>query len=360
MFEEDSTKYGKAWQNTEFFPYLNKNKEDVVAELMAHNIKNVKCFDQINPDWKEWCEHEKLTLVVMPLCNVIDQDGKETKKQIQDSGLHAKEKYVITDISTDEMCEQRTTIAWFKTRNLILTKANVFFDKEIFNLFLGDLDDMNPKFMTQDEIWSEKLEKEFSANIKNRIEQIKHSIQSDENTVIDYEQRYLSSIKKVRDNKQVLEQMGNVEKNISAKLRQQMEEMRALPIVKEVYFKDKIYVSFGDVSITANVVVDKKKIDGISVPVTEMTKVPIGELLFVIGGEEVKVENKTGQQDNNQHPHARDGIICWGEAKIKANKMLLEFELVNLVKLLYSWAFSYNEGDSYRRIQEWYDTTKRK
>jgi hypothetical protein len=354
MFEENSTTYGKVWEDKEHFPMLNDKKEEVISKLKSLNIGAVKCFDQISSNWEDWFAQEKITLVVMPLCNVVDQDGENTKKELESLGHKDVAKLMPVDIETKEIVTTTTTFVYFPTRNMILTKCNIFYNPTIFGLFCSNCRLVNPKLLTQEEIWLKKLEETFSANIQGRIDSINNEIEEAERSISGYRIRLLDMIKRARDKKQDLQNMDIIKGNITKKLMTEIEAIKMLPFVKEVFFRDSIYVSFGDVYVTGEVQVDTKDIKGISVPVTEKKKVYIGNLRFIIKSGEVVIENPKSI-GMYQHPHARQNHICFGEADIDVEKHLLNFDLINLVKLLYSWAFSYNPGDAYISLQAWYN-----
>lgn len=59
------------------------------------------------------------------------------------------------------------------------------------------------------------------------------------------------------------------------------------------------------------------------------------------------------------HPHVLSKSICFGESGLLVQEYLSKFEFVSLVKLLYAWAFSYNESSCYFNIQKFYDRNKK-
>ena len=119
--------------------------------------------------------------------------------------------------------------------------------------------------------------------------------------------------------------------------------------------KYKVYVNFGDVFINGVVKVGIKKENGCEVPDMQPRKVFIGNLTFIVGDSKVTVKNNTIKDTSMVHPHSNEGKICFGTAETEVLHLLGTLQLSKLIKLLYSWAYSYNDKSTYVKLQRFYD-----
>ena len=349
VFWSEQEDYRKVWDNKDYFPLVHKKIEEMDKALKEVGIKKVIAFDQIGERWEDWACEESLTLAVLPICNVIDQRGTRTKDFLRGRGFKAKEKFVAVDIETSEEVETAGFVYWFPTRNLVISTVNPFLDKKVLELILHDIDSLNVKFMSQEEIWDYKLRNQWMLKfenregvLKNKIEEIKVRLESLRNGTLEKSQELLLS-------KIELDKLGEIKGDVTTYIKEEMEGIKKLPFIKEIKIRDKIYVNFGTVYVTGGVVVSEEN----GHPKVEPRKVEIGELTFTIGSGEVKVENPK-KVEQYEHPHAENGRICFGEIGNEISRLLGSMELAKLIKLLYSWAFSYNEEDSYCKLQRFY------
>lgn len=359
IFEESGEyKQSKAWGKKDWFPLL-KDKKKISDKLKELGIQKVICFDMLGENWEDWKVEKDLTLAIMPLCNVVDQDGKETISALKKYGFALKEKYLPVDIVTSEIYKIEDFVAYFPTRNLLVALVNPFLDEDMFGMICSNITDLEPEFLSEEKIWELKLQEVWKVRMGRTIADKKNLLDNEKRRIVDYRTSYLKSIERSKIVNEELNVLEKYQDNISSKIKKELQDIKKLPIVKKISIGDKIYVEFGDVYVTGGVVVkyDEDE-EGCKQPIVEPRKVFIGKLKFIIGDEDIIIENpnKIGRYE---HPHAADGRICFGEGDIQSRKLLQEVEIAKLINFLYSWAFSYNESDAYCKLQTFYDARQR-
>tara|TARA_Y100000310_G_scaffold341019_1_gene438794 strand:+ start:3647 stop:4972 length:1326 start_codon:yes stop_codon:yes gene_type:complete len=354
IFANGESEYNKVWESKEWFPLL-KDKIDFVNErLTSMGVKRVICFDEIGEDWRDWIAKEELTLAVLPICNIINQNGTQTKELLKSREMIIKEKYMPIDIETSEEKVTAGFVVYFPTRNLIVTLVNPFVNEELMTTILLNISDTNPEFMDEKSIWKYKLEKQWVQVFEKQKITLKNDIDSQNNRIEEYRRNYFTRVQKLREQENDLVNLKKREVNVSAEIENELELIHKLPIIKDLTIRDKIYVNFGTINLMGQVQTGKTMEDGVEVPTLETKKVEIGELTFEIGNGEVKVKNNKPAGEY-QHPHANRNTICFGEADLEIKRLLANLEIQKLIKLLYSWAFSYNESDAYTKLQTFYN-----
>ena len=346
-------KFNNYWKEKDMFPLIQTNLETINKDLIKNGIKKVICFDQIGEKWEDWICEKELTLAVLPISNIIDQSGINTKKELRALGFQAKEKYFPVDIITAEDHAQEGLVYYFPTRNLLISLVNPFKDAPLLSTILEMISNLQPKFMTEEQIGDHILKEQWKINITTRIEAITNSITLAKQNINSYKEKYFKQVQELSITTAELKKMSDIKGDISSFIKRELEKIRKLPMINDLKIKDKIYVSFGKIFLTGKVRVGMKE-GAVEVPIMETRKVLIGDLTFIIGNGEIKIENENSIGEF-QHPHAREGNLCFGDIDLEAKRLLANLELTKLISLLYSWAFSYNEEDPYIELQKFYD-----
>ena len=90
----------------------------------------------------------------------------------------------------------------------------------------------------------------------------------------------------------------------------------------------------------------------------DSTEYDIGILLIELdlSKGQAKITNLTNCPNGYAHPHVSDGgDICLGNISSGLTRMIGEFEIYGALELLHKFLHSYNEPDSYQKIQYWND-----
>ena len=358
FLNEDTPKYKKIWENKEVFPHLHKELGNINQDLKAIGITKVKCFDQISENWEDWHNEKEVVLVTLPITTIINQDGTKTKQHLKDAGIINKEKYLCIDLETEEATQPKRFATYFPTRNLIITHINPFLTKQGYDAVIEDLKEIAPKLLTPKEIEERILEEQYRVSIKQQQQYNQAKLVVNKSTLEKIRSQYFETTQRVVELSQEKVSLQQAETNIKQFITEQLRKTREIPIIKKLTVRDKIYVSFGQIYLTGKVITGTTKKEGIETPIVEPRRVRIGELQFVIGNAEIKIVNpeKIGEYE---HPHAKDGKMCYGEADLEAKKLLAELNLPELVNFLYSWALSYNQESAYTKLQTFYDARKK-
>ena len=360
IFGKVKSEFNKIWEKEEWFPYLCKNLESVDKRLKEIGFGRVIACDELGKAWEDWKVNDCLTLAVLPLCNTVDERGVNTKEYLKSEGVELKEKLACVDVSTEEMCYQKGIIAYFTTRNLVIVKANPFFSEKMYSVFIESFGSFQVPmcYRKEDEILILQLEEEWKVRIEARKDKLRGDILTYEKNAKTNRELYLKNVQWLRNAEEDLSQVDAIGENMQEHIHKELEIIHKMPMVKNVQMKDKIYLSFGEVYLTGGVTTQIMQEDGAKKPKREIKKVLIGNLTFVIGGGEIKVRNDKPVNEY-PHPHAKqDGSMCFGEADAKAHELLVSLHLSQLVKFLYSWAFSYNDENPYQKLQMFYEARK--
>lgn len=348
----------KFWEDKELFGFLNEEFDCICDTLSLLGIKKVVAFDELGNNWSDWVCRDELTLCVMPISEVINQRGQDTINKIMDMDLDIVENMYPIDINTDEICQGGDFIRYFPTRNLIIALINPFLTRDLFTLIRYNISEQHPCFLTEDEISDLILTNQYVQSFEHRRNRCKSEVSDYEERIETARNNYFEYINTYNEKKRLLEAMDLDKNKIKERLASEIEGIKSLQIVKNVDVADRIYVDFGDIYITGKVKTgEKENENGIFLPIIEEKKVYIGNIKFVIGAGSIKVEN-SNSYGNYQHPHAYEGKICFGQVEAEATALLANLDLVKLVKLLYSWVYSYNEDDVYTKLENFYNMDK--
>jgi len=357
VFEDvNKKKFNKIWKDTELFKFLNENEDEVKETLANNNIQRVVAFDQISDNWVDWRANDRLTLAILPVCNIVDQDGRETTKYILDNyGIKLKKEHLPIDIHTQEFVINTSFVYYFKTRNLIVTTVNPFLEKEVYKLFKDILANMEIKYLDEDALMYLNLENQWKITFELRERQLESGLANLKDSIENYKRHYFDYTQKYNESMEKIQDIKRSKTNIKGRIQKEFDDVRKIPVVKDLIIRDKIYFNFGNIFLTGKVKTGtRENDDGIVVPIMEIRKIEIGVVKFIIGDGKVIVENDKSVR-GYQHPHASDGGLCYGEADLKVSEMIANLDIAKLIKFLYSWVFSYNEGDAYCTLQEFYN-----
>ena len=333
-----------------------EKRQDVNRQLTEIGIGKLAMFRELAEDedlHKIVCM-KALTLLIFPKTNRTDETAEETKKQLKTKDLTSKKTYYATDILDweEEGGSKKGWVVYFPHKNLLISTINPFADKKVLDCTMGFIKELKPKFYTEQELFFQTFVSKFKATLGDKKQELKDRYKGYESSLRDLADKYKKTIADQQIAQVSLEAVDNFLSNTDTALAKELEEIKKLPVVKDIKIGENLEISFGMIHITAKVKTGEEKKDGFLIPKAETKKIKIGELKFVIG-ERILVTN-TKAVDGYEHPHASHGEMCFGEDKLKVEDMLATFQLTKLVKYLYAWAFSYNEGSCFHKIQNFY------
>lgn len=356
-------KFNKIWENREFFPFLTPDKIEEIDEILRRrNIKEVLAFDMIDPDWRNWDRVDSLALVVMPLANgIMDEAGSRTRRFITDRlGIKITKTMMPIDIYTDEIVQQNDFCVYFPDKNIILLKMNIFADRRLFDLMFDSMEDEEDDFymefrvITQKELRERLVDKVFGTQIRNALGKIKNDIEnleSERNRLFERSRRIANDIFEAGIEKESYEKQLV---SLGPRVMEEIESVKKLEFVKDIYIKDRLYIEFKDIYIHAPIIVKKEDTE-----VPELKKILIGDLKFVIMPERVLCY--VSGKYNNRHPHIGSGAqCCFGSEGSRIGDALGKMDIKALASFLYSWATSYNENSCYVNIQNIWNSIEAK
>jgi len=347
IFDCGDERYNKVWENKKFFPHLHENFKKVCESLENLNIKRVVPLDFLG-DKLEDIKCQELTLLVCPFLINVDEVNNTDLLQYN---------VLINDSVTIK--KQEELLNYYPTKNLLIYRTNFFTTECMFDDFLYTVQSISPKSLSVKEIRNLILIETWKVNILNDLRDHDSDKLNLVNNIKNLERTYKRKLVELRNMKLQKEHLEKLRDSVGDKLNSEITKIRKNPFVKRLEIDDYIKFSFGQVYITTDVITGSKEgKDGISVPKLEKKKVRIGELIFVLKNSEVEIENEESIE-NYQHPHASNGILCYGEEKLKVEKYLSMLELNKLVNFLYSWAISYSpDTNPYLRIESFYEERK--
>lgn len=362
IFASTDEKRNRIWTNTKLFSFLHTDYAQIVSYFDEKQIKSVKIGKELGVDWKDWQSQKELTLIVFPISTMIDQSGLQTKALLKTMNIPRLREYYPVDVDTIEVHEKKDIITYLISKNIIVSTINPFCNTVTWGLFKSSLTRLSTavRVRTEEEIWITALEKQWKVKAAENLKKEKEALKYVEQNIKSTESSLMTAIKQYNDIRLSIVDLEKRTIAVSDSIIHEFTNLKQLPIVKTLQIRDHIYVDIGTVHITALVTIGHEMKDGIKVPIRKPQKVLIGDMTFIIQGDDVKVTctkqlYSERRQDDYIHPHAKPGSICFGEVRNNVIKLLAEYKFNDLVKLLYSWAFSYNERDCYVNIQEFYD-----
>lgn len=343
----------------QLFPLISTDnqRKSTGNMLRVAGVTSVAMFGTMGQSYSQWNSDTDIVLLVSPVAEILLPSGSNTKTALRNAGLTAKEIYLSRDINFPSTNSDRLVSGWvhyIPSKNLLVSTANPFADEEILKKTIEHIKNLKPKFLTSDQRFRKEVLKRLQQAQQNRLRTRKQDLENLRNDEQSYMQSYRDVLSGIKSAEIDVEAIGRFLGNMDEKLDKDLEAIKKLPVVKKVAMTEQgIDVSFGHIFISGKVETGRKTEKGIVIPIIEERKVNIGNLTFHIGAE-IKVSNTTPVQ-GHEHPHCRDGRACFGEARPKVEKMLAGMELVEIVKFLYAWAYSYSpENGPFTQLQTFF------
>lgn len=195
-------------------------------------------------------------------------------------------------------------------------------------------------------------QKEVFEGFKNEINhQIIHFEKQTKDLVKHKKNLQISLISSLKDLELIRKQTTDLKrfsKDINRSLKEQIEEIKQLPFVKDVRLTTRsISVDVGRIEISHR---DENFY--------------IGDFTILITPEGIEVKNRNPiitKEGKLEHPHIHDGNVCFGaERGTKMFEYFAKFQLKQLVYMVYLFLKTYTERDKYYKISYWTQDAKRK
>ena len=354
FYYEKDTAYTEAFMNKTIFSVIHEDYDYVLKKLDELNIKQVYSFNQLGDNFDSWENTNKLALVILPICNSVTSHSKNIELKYMDTFSTTKDTmknvYPVEFRNNNEGLFNKF-IAYFPARNLIVCLINPFDKKEVFDYIINEIKNSNCKYKSTTEIWEERLDTMWKDNIETNRTQKRNQLQTNERIIDDCEEKLKNKWAENILLRKEIDMLVNLNEEMKQNLLKQIEQVKAMSVVKKFYVRDKIYLSFGNISLYGEIEIE----DTNGRRIKKREKVELGELIFSISSVEILVTSDKMVENYYPHPHAKKDSICFGAHKAQVAKLLAEMELVKLVSFLYSWAFSYNKADGpYVDLKEFY------
>ena len=194
----------------------------------------------------------------------------------------------------------------------------------------------------------EQFKKEIQSNIISHERDIKDLYRRKKDT----EKNLIYCIKHLDLRKKEIKHLKEYDKNIDTSIQIQIEEIKKLPFVKGLKFTSNgISIDVGRIDI------NYKAIDYY-----------IGDFTILITPYGVEIKNRNpvivtddGYKEIYEHPHMNDYDICFGgERTHKINEFISNFQLKQLVYMVYLFLKTYTDRDYYSPISKFNKDAKRK
>ena len=194
----------------------------------------------------------------------------------------------------------------------------------------------------------EKFKKEIQSNIISHERDIKDLYRRKKDT----EKNLIYCIKHLDLRKKEIKHLKEYDKNIDTSIQIQIEEIKKLHFVKGLKFTSNgISVDVGRIDI------NYKAVDYY-----------IGDFTILITPYGVEIKNRNpvivtddGHKEIYEHPHMNDYDICFGgERTQKINEFISNFQLKQLVYMVYLFLKTYTDRDYYSPISKFNKDAKRK
>ena len=179
----------------------------------------------------------------------------------------------------------------------------------------------------------------FNFTVSDKIKNTIDDINKCNVNIESYNRHVVSEYSKMRMLSENLPALQHFKENILITLKQQIEEIKQLHFVKNVFFNNEgIEVEVGDISLSHN-----------------NKKCYVGYFTILITPTNIKMYNKYEKNKKSQHPHVDDNRLCLGNISNKVNKLLGEVKLKELIFILYQFLLTYTHNSTYphSRLEEW-------
>ena len=194
----------------------------------------------------------------------------------------------------------------------------------------------------------EQFKKEIQSNIISHERDIKDLYRRKKDT----EKNLIYCIKHLDLRKKEIKHLKEYDKNIDTSIQIQIEEIKKLPFVKGLKFTSNgISVDVGSIDINY-----------------KNNDYYIGDFTILITPYGVEIKNRNpvivtndGYKEIYEHPHMSDDDICFGgERTQKINEFISNFQLKQLVYMVYLFLKTYTDRDYYSPISKFNKDAKRK
>lgn len=194
----------------------------------------------------------------------------------------------------------------------------------------------------------EQFKKEIQSNIISHERDIKDLYRRKKDT----EKNLIYCMKHLDLRKKEIKHLKEYDKNIDTSIQIQIEEIKKLPFVKGLKFTSNgISVDVGSIDINY-----------------KNNDYYIGDFTILITPYGVEIKNRNpvivtndGYKEIYEHPHMSDDDICFGgERTQKINEFISNFQLKQLVYMVYLFLKTYTDRDYYSPISKFNKDAKRK
>lgn len=359
---DETTTLNKLWNKKSILPLLQPDKREATLKRIHElGIKRITALDTLGEDFNDWNCTKELTLVILPINNKIEQTGTNTKDRLKELGMTCREKYLPIDILDVTIeTEKNDTINYYPQRNLIIAKINPFYDERGLQEIIANIAELEPKFLTQEQIWDKRLARQWEMNYNRRETNLLNTIEDREQRLQDMQHSYRNMLREIREAKESLDGLKIGKKDIIQHIKEEITKLRKVPFIKGIEITDEIKIDFGDTYITTKVHTGNTEATGArpAEKVYTNEKVYIGPLRFIIKNDGVRIINPR-KVERYEHPHAVEGRPCFGNSDLAVQQYLQSVELVKLAHHLFAWSRSYSlDGGPHTRIETFYRARK--
>lgn len=355
--------FAKAIKNKEFFKVVHTLK-DYQEAIRATGIGQIIVFDEVGMEFDKWKFRDELVLSVCPLNNatIFEEEGDEIKSKLIKKDIKVEVAHIPTTIYFGkEDTTTRGVVTYFPKRNLLISSVNPFVNEKTFAYFMSCVKEIKPKYINPEEMEFQELAKKMSEGLTKRREELDRRITDTNANLVSYEKNHLEELKRRKDLLKERELISSENSDMVVFIKNEIIKTKSMPTLKRLEVReDGVHISFGNIFLTSSVKTGMKERDGVEVPKMESKMVDIGEIEIIVNDGKISGKNLTYPSDAYQHPHISQTDCCFGEISGEMNKLIVDFELSKIVKLLYSWLFSYNDNNPFKRIQYFYDREQKK
>lgn len=357
VFWNEDVKIRKMWEDKDHFGVVQEKLKDIDKELKDIGIEKIYVFDELGESWDKWIVDKGVGLCVLPMNEFVEQNSTTTKEGVRSLKLTAKEKYVCIDMIANENSQQNELMVYYPNRNIVISKVNLFADEKVYKLAIEKIKALKPKYKDQEEVMIEKMEQQWKRNFTKRVQDTKNKMDSFKRQITDYERNHRTACKNLFEERLLLHKLEENEEDVGVLIKEELSKLKKMDVVQNLKITDKIYFDFGEISLTGNIQTGTEVKEGVEVAKHEIKKVKIGKITFGISEDGVTIQNPSSVA-GYPHPHADEEHICYGDGATTVNKLISNFEITKLINFLFSWVYSYNEGDSYHSLQDFYEARK--
>lgn len=314
-----------------------------------------------------WKIQEELTLYILPRGKNFLDYNQSTSPFLTDTFQYIQNNYNVMDMKNLNPISYDITTVYSKhfklllylpTKNILILLVNPFNEMFVIRNLKDYIHKNSFEFplrcRSKKEIEEFIYQEIWGKNLKKKINDKESSIRDFQNEIINIETKHQDWCNHIKATN--LELMGYkkmFDKGLKKKLKDEIKKTKELPFVKNITLSHNIRIDLGKLYLTERIQNGFELKEDIRVPKFEMIKIYIGDMYIIIEDNKIKVHSKEKDIGDKiySHPHVSDSNIpCFGDIKLKINQKLVELEIFELSKLLYSWIISYNEDDAHVKI----------